>query len=539
MRIPDILIEVGPRAIELSGPRGLQVRAELVPASGREGEQIDMPALADVLAAWAGEHRLAKRSVGVVFDSSTSVTGVVSCPRGIGEAAAIEAAMTASDEWTEGTPGGSAQGAAVASVDPKGDDGQIHAVAVCEHETTIAALHEAVAASGMRVAWMTTSTAALMTSAHRRAQMLSKQGPVLVLELGATGSVLCAAEHGRTILAREAGVGLETFISAMRHANGDGDASQTLFASGVPIVADAGDATDVERATLAALQPVLQRVTAELRQSVRFGLGAESRESTLFATGGFADAIPGLGQYLAERIELAALDTPKLAVTGPASSATHGSIAAVRGGAAVPAVMPEIMRAQSDTLRVRRAIWAGAAMAMLALVVEGNATFSALSETKAARQTMSRHVNDASDALAAAERTKELSRTLDFATTRARSTLGGQSRLGAASRALALHTPAHVAIEHAVLNHEMKGTTVSITGHVDGTTPSSTGSLRDYAAALAALPFVRGVALGPAMRTNQDGLDVLSFSLELTLVELPAFTQTDAGPAGAARKGTR
>ncbi len=516
----------------------MQVRAALTPAAGRDGEMIDMPALAEVLSAWAGEHRLAKRSVGVIFDSATSVTGVVSCPRSIGEAAAVDAAMTASDEWTEATPGGNALGAAVATIDPKAEDAQIHAVAICEHETNIAALHEALASSGMRVAWMTTATAALMTSAHRRAQQLSKQGPVLVLELGTSGSVLCAAAYGRIVLAREAGVGVETFVSALRHTNEDDEATRALFERGVPIVADAGDASESERATLAALQPVLQRLTAELRQSVRFGLDQDSRDATLFATGGYAEAIPGLGHYLAERIGLASLDTPGPDAGGLVCSGSHGLIAAARGsagrgGAGLPSVMPEAMRVKSDTLRLRRAIWAGAAMAMIALLVEGNTTFSALSEAKAARQTMSRHVNDASEALAAAARTKELSQTLDFATTRAQATLGGQSRLGAATRALAMHTPTHIAIEHAVLNHGTDGTTVSITGHVDGTTASSTGSLRDYAATLEALPFVRDVALGPAMRTNEDGLDVLSFSLELTLAAFPAFAPDDVGVGSA------
>lgn len=554
MRTPDILLEVGPRAIELSGPRGLRLRAQLTPAAGRDGETIDMPALAEALSAWAGEHRLAKRTVGVIFESATSVTGVVSCPRSIGEAAALDAAATASDEWTEAAPGGNALGAAVATVDPKDEHAQIHAVAICEHETTIATFHEAVASSGMRVAWMTTATAALMTSAHRRAQQLSAQGPVLVLELGTRGTMLCAAEHGRIVLAREAGVGVETFVSALHYAKEDCDATRALFENGVPIVAEADDATSDERSTLAALQPVLQRLTAELRQSVRFGLDEHSRDATLFATGGYADAIPGLGHYLAERIGLAALDTPGQDARGrdaegTVCSGSHGLIAAARGsagrggtgrgGAGLPSVMPEAMRVKSDKLRLRRAIWAGAAMAMLALIVEGNTTFSALSEAKAARQTMSRHVNDASEALAAAARTKELSQTLDFATTRAQATLGGQSRLGAATRALAMHTPPHIAIGHAVLNHGADGSTVSITGHVDGTTASSTGSLRDYAATLEALPFVRDVALGPAMRTNEDGLDVLSFSLELTLAAFPAFAPGDAAAGSADKKEVR
>jgi hypothetical protein len=166
-------------------------------------------------------------------------------------------------------------------------------------------------------------------------------------------------------------------------------------------------------------------------------------------------------------------------------------------------------------------------MAALVLGLDGYATFGQLRQAEAAADIIELQLQGSADALQLGEDVRALEQLTGLAQSRVDRRLGGRSRLGAMARAIAAATPPEVVLEHAALSRSGTESSCSLTGYIGGPPEQAAAALRDYAAALADLPVVSGVQLGPAARSELNGAEVRYFSLHVGLVQLPAWTQED------------
>jgi Tfp pilus assembly PilM family ATPase len=253
------------------------------------------------LASIASEFGSNPSSPVVFFQSPTSVSGLFSCPmqvRDITSAARMSLSEMASFEIESNAW----------SVQPIDRDRngpkRRHVVVSAETDESLRHLRQLCERSGMPDAILVPIEAALLSRAVDTAIAHSKtEEPLISVFFGQSKSVIVAAHRQRLLLVRQVDFGTDRLIDALAAAiegtnpeNAHDLAERLLFQFGLP---KAGDTCDVDGRSfsasdiLPAIQPALQRLVVEVRQSIRFGLADSDRSPGILIAGSGA-SIPRL-----------------------------------------------------------------------------------------------------------------------------------------------------------------------------------------------------------------------------------------------------
>ncbi len=193
--------------------------------------------------------------------------------------------------------------------------------------------------------------------------------PMVVVHIGQSRSVIAAAHQHQLLLVRPVDVGTDRLIEALATTLGlpgqesIGVAEQVLFGSGLP--AEGQTITIADRQftaadILPAIQPVLQRLLVEIRQSIRFGLSGLDAEPGILIQGSGASINRLAAAFQRE------LEVPCVADT---SRALHESTDIAFAIEAVNSGLRLTLRAQESSSRAsirtsQIALYAGAAAAI-------------------------------------------------------------------------------------------------------------------------------------------------------------------------------
>lgn len=380
--------------------------------------------------------------------------------------------------------------------------------------------------------------------------------PRLIMWIGSHHSAVVVGSHGRLGLLRRLDMGIETLVSAtLKPAAGAHSAEDTITMAsreearqllsnvGIPKprpVTEEGEGTRGAK-ILPLLQPILQRWSVELKQSVRFGLAERERSGAKLTIIGPGAITPRLGEVLAEQTDLAIEPDPS-----PASEQTdlHAAMNWTPPGLNL---LPTSLAQSAERQRVRRALYAGAAAALL---VAGVSAAITMLDTQSVRErldklspTISKLNVMAVDRDYAISQAAALERTLRGAD----STLGVAPRWDAVLAELSLLTPQEVRLMDIQCSSETQTTTVAAPQPVPGAAPQpgtpapattqtrTTQStlvlqgmvlppagddvtairarLVDYVQALSKSPLFESVVLGGTERVLGDGRDTLRFTI--------------------------
>jgi Tfp pilus assembly protein PilN len=246
-----------------------------------------------------------------------------------------------------------------------------------ETDATLDALASLVERGGFRCSGVTS-----LASAHAAVvcrEVASSGRTRIVCDVGKHESVIAVGGRGVVPLLRPFNIGVAALIDAYRRCVGDkGDdpnatmdrARELCYRHGVP---GRGDVIDealglTGRDALPLLQPVIQRLAVEVKNTLRFGLRSTLTDSTRIEFTGQAPSVPGLIAAIAAHLEA---DSVQLAEASP-SPADGGSYAALLL-AAPPDPMPlrplRLAR-RSARSRSRRVMLAGAVGAAAVLGLE-------------------------------------------------------------------------------------------------------------------------------------------------------------------------
>lgn len=482
----------------------------------------------------------------IIYTSSGAATSVHACPAGAGSGQAMAAGrlglasvvnlpldLHPSDVRVLHTdPSGKAS--AVAGARPP----RIHTLAVADADEHVAAFSAWASAAGLQVLGVVPAEAAYSAAAVSAA--LEQSGTNAVLWMGLHQSVVAVTAHGRLELVRTVRVGTESLVdSLLRPIRGQTQADmpstaltltreqarQLLTRAGIPNITD--DLPDLPGYTgasvLPLLQPALQRLAVEIKQSLRFGTAESDRAQISLLVAGDGAAVPRLENVLST---FAGIPRP----SSPSSIVEPGPLAAVIAG--VSSRLPRLLSGAEEesllTRGLRRGLVAGVAAAGLLLTIEALSAFAALAEERdrleairsnAAGQQALAHLQDR--AIAARIESASLHNRMSHM-------LGEGPDWAATMAVISQHAPASIRVLDLDMHSDDAKPQCRLRGYVRlATSVDAPDAIRDFVNRLSDSPIVTSVRLGATQRTELRGEDVQAFELVIALLPLPHVEQPE------------
>ncbi len=489
----------------------------------------------------------------IVYSLPGTFVNVHSCPAGAGRWGAAEAAKLALASLATFPLDSNPHGMTLLHADrPGSKDDQaplrLHMLSAADHDGTIAALTAWAASAGLNVTSVTPAEAVLNASAVALAMSAGPLENTATLWIGAHQSVLAVSLGHRLELVRTIATGTETLVDALLRPirrRGEGEPVTLDRATARRLLASVGIPCPQQplpempgfdgACILPFLQPALQRLAVEIKQSLRFGVGEALRGSVKLHVAGEGAATPNLGDVLSRQAAFA-----------PASSdAEHGSTPSVCSAAPrlteqflrmgeTPICLLGLQAADDMALKgLRRTLLAGVTAAAALLTVQGLSARAALNEEQK-RLDAIKSVAAGTQALAGVQDRALAAKAATAAIDQRIAAAMGQAPDWATFMAvIAERTPASMRIVDAGMSTGQGRATCALRGYVRiDETPDAPGEIRRFVETLSREPIVESVKLGATQRNQARGHDAATFELSIALVALPAAPQQPLAAAG-------
>jgi hypothetical protein len=489
------------------------------------------------------------------------MTTTHSCPRTVSPGAAILAARLALESLCEFSLENNPSSVLPIAKDrkPAGgkvESGQLHLVAFAGLNEAVAGIGEWLAAAGLELQGVVTSEALHAGEAIRRAlECKSVPGRTLVnVDLSHDGAVLTATHDGQLALVRPINIGLDALIEALvRPIRPAGDsqqsltltreqAEQLLHRAGIPT---AESEIDRERgirgsAVLPVLQPVIQRIAIEIKQSLRFGLSETDRAGVWLGVSGAGADVPRLRTVLAGQVGVTHEET------GEVGAGQENEIAVLALSSAVARQSLSSMEQQERTnrLRLRYAAIAGAVLAAASIGLD---TFTERAALRSARSELEVLTSAAKERerTAAVEQTAIRARvSLDELDGRIVKALGERGDWASFLSFLPKAMPEKARLVGIDALTERDRPVLQLRGQLAGGDDRATSQeIASFIERLSACPLVDGVLLQSTIRSHSEAGDTQSFELLVRLVPTPSpsltarHDATTKRPLAAAERG--
>jgi Tfp pilus assembly protein PilN len=434
---------------------------------------------------------------------------------------------------------------------------QIHTLGWCDTMHTASVLHEWVRSAGLEMRGFVPGMA--FETAIAAAEM-NQLGPGLhaVLLLGEQSSVLAVGSRERLRLVRPVRLGIDALLEAMTRPFAPRTrpnetltlsrerAREILLGVGVPArdqMIDASAGID-GLSLLPLLQPFVQRVAVEVKQSLRFGLAEDEREGLVFHTRGLGALVPNLRQALMQSAGLTTHDATPVDQSGsgartppsagpntspdPASSALDSPELGLMGlwaRSPIPALLADSCDHESER------VYAGARL-MLRVGLLASAALVGLEGASV----WARH-RDTPDLSAPAHTLRaaiEAQRLLNEAqiqdqdvALRTSKALGDAPAWRHLLAELSRHSKPDLRLESIEVRAAEWAHELELRGWAEAnSSPDATRSVRTYLASLQSLPILDRVDLSDTQRGRFEGDDRQNFTIRGVLVGTPRGAQT-------------
>lgn len=352
--------------------------------------------------------------------------------------------------------------------------------------------------------------------------------------VGEHSSVLALGAGGRLLLVRPVPLGLaalsEAITRPLRSFGGEGSPGVTLTREqaravvasvGVPGPDDAvpGHAELRGASLLPHVQPALQRLSVEIKQSLRFALGAAARDGIGMRLLGAGAGVPGLADALSR---LTGLNVMRVEGMGDRSASVGAC--AERAWHRLPRLMTRDASARVALRFVRGGVLIGSA---LALALLGGEWLDAAQKADGLRSRLSQLTASASgDESASRDRMTALGARVATAglDARVRKAIGDGPDAGAALIAVARAIPERVRVSSIELVADASPAKLAMRAQVrldEGVDASAL--VRAFIEKLGSMPVFAGVKLGATQRTGLGGgAEAQTFEVTCELVAIPA-----------------
>ncbi|MBL8744832.1 MAG: hypothetical protein JNK58_00595 [Phycisphaerae bacterium] len=422
---------------------------------------------------------------------------------------------------------------------------QRHVLAAVETETSLEALSRWVESAGLAFAGALPLQTLEFLGACDDAAATGSSGLRAAIWVGEHHSVLAVGSPGRLRFVRPIALGTESLVEALtrpiirRGVPGEPitltreEARAMLNASGIP---DMSAVVDAQRgldggAILPLLQPSLQRLGIEVKQTLRFGLSESERNETVLCVRGHGGALPGLQAAMQRHLSASDAHPNPTTVSepaGPEALKEHGSsdVGCIAEFARIAWDVPLLLPfARAKSLASRRAHAAmRVGLAACLGVVAVNGTLTALE----ARSRVTVNVSSDEEATSRAEKNRALA-----AAVSAEQALSGlvNARLGAQPAiapwlaTLAEASAGRVRLIEVRAEPGSQSGNASVKGMTQDSGSPDMEPLREFINAMTTSPMVAEASLKQTQRSNADHRNEQVFEVGLTLVGLPAWAR--------------
>ncbi|MCX5689354.1 MAG: hypothetical protein NTV94_06130, partial [Planctomycetota bacterium] len=282
------------------------------------------------------------------------------------------------------------------------------------------------------------------------------------------------------------------------------------------------------------IQPVLQRMVVELKQSLRFGVEASEREHVHVSGLGPGAAVPKLVSVIAEQSgAVGAANAQGAAGQSQAAGVTQTWLDSSLAGFGL---LPVQTTSTVEASRMRHALWVGAMATGLLIGVDAWSTSLDLRQQQLELAQMRLRLDAAKPVAELNQRLVALHAAVGRASAardaRFRMLPDGSSVLAM----LARHTPPSIKLMHVQVLSEDQVPVCHVSGRatsLNGVDPDAT--MRAYIDSLSGVPLVLDCKMGSTRRgANADGSAMQTFELSLRLVDIPM--QVSSSAAGALKE---
>jgi Tfp pilus assembly PilM family ATPase len=522
----QVVVWLTPEAVVLVGgatSSGDAVTVRPVPRTADETPLDPTPAHADQLRRIVAEVGLAGRPALVIASSADSTSAVHACPRAAGWRQAREAAGLAIAEAFPHDLSTSPNDSVPLWNDGAGPQPpRTHVLTAAATATTVQTLVHLIESAGLRFDGFLPEPAASMIAAVSRTTSRGT-GPGVTMWLGRHGVVLAATDAGQLSLIRHFGVGVGALEEALARpitcrSSGaslnltPAEAGQVIATVGIPVadtpvrVREGVLCTDLSPA----LAPVLQRLSVEIKQTLRFGLAPDRRAAADVLLTGPGAVIPNLARALE-----AACGVPVRVDREVA--AIPEAVALARASRRAPRLFPIEVVAARASQRVMLAARLGIAAAAIALAADGGLTWLGLSE----RRERMVGTPDAQTAIAdnpAAAHAAQLQRGVNASLERIDAHLSEAAPWGPLLAGIARSMPPGARLLRIEMDHDSKGAVCDVLARAQGDAAQTADTVRDFIDGLQALPAVTSARLGQVSEESAGGVE---FSITLRVRTVP------------------
>jgi len=536
-----VIIELSPTNLRVCVVRGRTVvgvqTSRLTPVMRQDHGEIDFAAARQHLEGMVASLALQGLDATVLYSSGTAIAGVFSCAAGAGSDAVGEAARLAladSAEFNiELNPFDLIRLCADQPLKATAEHPpQVHTLGIADTESTVGEIFAWVARAGLVPTAVVPVNAVGLAQCVGSAIASSRVSPSAVcvaLHLGEHQSVLVGATQGRMRFVRQVSIGIEALVDAIASAQLQGggtldraQAAEVLHVHGIPARSQqlSADGTLTGAVVLPLIQPVLQRLVVEIKQSLRFGVEAPEREHTHLCVHGPGSAVANLSVLIAEQTGFSYVPEADDSDQGADSGTAQSWIATQVNGLGM---LPSQVTAKVAAIQLRHALWVGAGVTALLIGLDAWSTTLDLDQRRA-------EVSQLKERLAAAQPATVLRQRLDaIETAVSRASAAVDLRMRSVPDGtgvfamLAAHTPESVKLMHVQIQSE-DGVPVA---HVNGRAMGAGGVdpdsiLRAYVESLSGVALVQDCRIGGTRRgAATDGSVMQTFDLVLKLVDVP------------------
>ncbi len=554
---PYTIIELTPTRLELAVVAGASVQQQRVerynpPAPGADWAET-LRARHATLAGWVRELNVQGSPCTVLFSTSTAVAALPACPAALGAAAAQRAAVLALGESAGYAINDHPTSAAVLFTDARavakpgqtGAQKMCHTLAAVETEANCSLLSQWIGSCGLtptRLIPCTVAPIARLVSACAAQPAAKNEDSALhaTLWFGEHESFFIVGDASGIVLFRSLSIGVENLVEALlrpitpRNADGttrepvsiDRSAARSLLErAGIPSPGEVIDKRNgfTGASVLPLMNPVLQRFSVEVKQSLRFGLSDKERANVLLTVDGPGAGLPGVDGALAQLCGITVNPPKAKPPSGNRSSATVGNIdALIHTPAGAVTLLPSSMQQAQLKVRARRSLWAGVAMSAAAVALYGGWLWMEVSAAQGqadalrARAQQARAADEAQHAAAASAAAAKA------ANTYVARAVGPSPDMAVVLALLGDATDKRTSLESIDVRESETGWVCRVSGLMQaGDDKAFADAVRAYTDHLARSPLVSAVKLGAAARTKVNESDAHRFDLVLELVEVP------------------
>lgn len=472
------------------------------------------------------------RNVTIVYDVPGTACVVTVAAPGMSPSRAMESACLAAESALADGDHEVSSAACPLHRAPRSTDAKAHYLACAEHEKHLANLANLVESAGLKAGAMTPREACSIAEAVMHTTS-ADQRPHVVASIGRHAMAVAIARDGQLLAARSINIGLVALVDAMLRSTGrDGqstpppprtraEAWERLWAKGIPNPeSSTGASRDHSAAAmLPLLQPVLQRLAVEIKQSLRFEVEAGVREEAVLSIVGPGQFCPGLLEALGRFV---GVETRASATAS--STREHGaSFAVASRGMPVPALLPRPHADRRVLGRVRAGLAIGGAVAIALAAQSRVSSTTKAGEARSQLSTLEAPLADAKRAADDERRTLQAQSQIAQARGWLNKQLGDGASFSATLRLLSgLGTP-EVRVRTADITSGTTGVPQLIIFAMtpDTNDGAAADAIRRYMSSIEHSPIVAGAKLGATQRVETEGCAMQSFTLTVDLVAIP------------------